>query len=215
MDASEISPLFLVWITSTASLQVGIDSFEIRRHVVAILRVVGHDKQDRLSCPASRVRVALAPFNHAQMEVVGVFLGDTWRFGAPCSLARLAASGSTGCFTTFCADRLDQRIVANRLHEDRAVVVPRRRRHIHLQGQRRVLLQQPVVNVLNRLEPGHATVVDVVRLVVEHGQLVDLAHDHAEVDLAVGGLPPARPTAPESSPSVSSSSGDGIGSSPA
>ena len=31
-------------------------------------------------------------------------------------------------------------------------------------------------------------VVDVVRLVVEDGELVDLADDHAEVGLAVGGL---------------------------
>ena len=51
-----------------------------------------------------------------------------------------------------------------------------------------VFLQHAVVDVLDGLEPGHARVVDVVRLVVEDGQFVDLADDFAEVDVAVGGL---------------------------
>ena len=45
-----------------------------------------------------------------------------------------------------------------------------------------------MVNVLNGLEPGHPRVVDMVGLVVENGEFVDLAHDLAEVGLAVGGL---------------------------
>ena len=86
------------------------------------------------------------------------------------------------------SDRLDQRVVADRLHEDRAVVVARRRRHVHLQRQAAVLLQHPVVDVLDALEPRHARVVDVVGLVVEDGEFLDLAHDLAEVGFAVGGL---------------------------
>ena len=83
---------------------------------------------------------------------------------------------------------LDQRIVADGLDEDRAVVVPRRGRHVHLERQAQVLLQHPVMNVLDALEPGQPRVVDMVRLVVEHGEFVDLAHDLAQVGLAVGGL---------------------------
>jgi hypothetical protein len=45
-----------------------------------------------------------------------------------------------------------------------------------------------VVDVLNTFEPGHLRVVDVVRLVVEHGELVDIADDLAEIGFAVGGL---------------------------
>ena len=83
---------------------------------------------------------------------------------------------------------LDQRIVAHRLHEDRTVVVARRGRHVHLKGQAQVFLQQPKVDILNALKPGQAAVVNVVRLVVEDRQLVDLAHDFAQIGVAVGGL---------------------------
>jgi hypothetical protein len=85
-------------------------------------------------------------------------------------------------------NRLDQRIVAHGLHENRAVVVARRGRHVDLERQPQVFLQQLVMNVLNALEPGHAWVMDVVRLVVEHGEFVDLSHDFAQVGLAVRGL---------------------------
>lgn len=75
----------------------------------------------------------------------------------------------------------DQRIIRHGLYENRAVSVLRRRRHIDLQRQRGPFLQKPVVNVLNRLEPGQARVMNVMRLVVQHHQLVDVADDHAEV----------------------------------
>ena len=44
-----------------------------------------------------------------------------------------------------------------------------------------------LMDVLDRLEPGHLRVVDVVRLVVEDGQFFDVADDLAQVGLAVGG----------------------------
>ena len=45
-----------------------------------------------------------------------------------------------------------------------------------------------MVDVLDAFEPGHLRVVNVMRLVVEYRQLVNLAHDFAEIGLAVGGL---------------------------
>ncbi len=85
-------------------------------------------------------------------------------------------------------DRLDERVVAHGLDENCSVVVARRRCHIYLDCQPEVLLQQAVVNVLNALKPCHSRVVDVVRLVIEHREFFDLAHDLAQVDVAVGGL---------------------------
>ena len=85
-------------------------------------------------------------------------------------------------------DCLDERVVAHRLHEDCSAVMAWGGRDVHLDGESQVFLQQPMVNVLDALEPGKAAIVDVVRLVVEDGELVDLAHDLAEVGLAVGRL---------------------------
>ncbi len=45
-----------------------------------------------------------------------------------------------------------------------------------------------MVNVLDALEPRQPAVVDVVRLVIEHGEFINLAHDFAQVSVAVGGL---------------------------
>jgi len=85
-------------------------------------------------------------------------------------------------------DRFDERIVAHRLHEDRAVLMPRCRGHIHLNREPQVLLQHRVMNVLDALEPCKAVVVNVVRLVVEDGQLINFADDFAQIDAAVIGL---------------------------
>ena len=49
-------------------------------------------------------------------------------------------------------------------------------------------MQHPMMNVLDRLEPCHARVMNMVRFVVEDGQFLDFADDLAEVGLAVGGL---------------------------
>ena len=85
-------------------------------------------------------------------------------------------------------DRLDQRIIANRLDENRAVVVARRGGHVHLQRQAAIFLQHPVVDVLNGFEPRHFRIVDVVGFVVEHGEFVDFADDFAKIGFAVGGF---------------------------
>lgn len=44
------------------------------------------------------------------------------------------------------------------------------------------------MDVLDALEPGQAVVVDVVRLVIEHGEFINLAHDLAEIGVAVRGF---------------------------
>jgi hypothetical protein len=46
-------------------------------------------------------------------------------------------------------DRLNQRIVGNGLHENRAIVVPLRCRYVHRESQGALFLQQPVVDVFN------------------------------------------------------------------
>ncbi len=84
-------------------------------------------------------------------------------------------------------DGLDERVVADSLDEDGAVVVARRGGHVHLERKAAILLEHLVVDVLDGLEPGHARVVDVVGLVVEDSQFLDLADEFAEVGLAVGG----------------------------
>ena len=81
----------------------------------------------------------------------------------------------------------DERVIRDRLNEDRSVVCTRCGRDVHLQRQRRTLLQQPVVNVFDGLEPGHLRIVDMVRLIVQHHQLVDVADDHAQVHFGVRG----------------------------
>src|SRR3990172_3024402 len=43
------------------------------------------------------------------------------------------------------------------------------------------------MDVLDGLEPCHARVVDMVRLVVQDHQLVNIAHYHAQIHLGVGG----------------------------
>ncbi len=41
------------------------------------------------------------------------------------------------------------------------------------------------MNVLNALEPGEPAIVDMVGLVIEHGEFIDLAHYLAEIGIAV------------------------------
>ena len=48
---------------------------QILGHVVAVARVVGHHEQDRLLAHLFVFGIRLAPFDHAQMDVVGIFLG--------------------------------------------------------------------------------------------------------------------------------------------
>ena len=84
-------------------------------------------------------------------------------------------------------DGFHQRVIGDGLHENPAVVVLGRRGNIHLQGEGGPFLLQAVVDVFDRFEPGHARVVDMVRLVVQHHQFVDVAHDHAQIHFGVGG----------------------------
>ncbi len=160
---------------------------QVRAHVVAVAGVVHHHEQHGLLAQRRVFGLALAPLLDAQLQVVGVFLGDDRAlvFSEP------GAAGGIRQYRMLdhvLGNGLDQRVVADGLHENRAVVVARRGGDVHLQRQAQVFLQQPMMNVLDRLEPGQARIVDVMRLVVEHGQLVDLAHDLAQIDAAVGGL---------------------------
>jgi hypothetical protein len=59
---------------------------------------------------------------------------------------------------------------------------------IDLQCQAAVFLEHLVVDVLDRLEPRHLGIVDVVRFVIEDGEFFDFPHDLAEVGFAVGGF---------------------------
>ena len=167
--------------------EVRISRLQIFRHLVAVAGVVRHHEEDRLFPHLPMLLARLSPLDHTQVQVVGVLLGE---LGALLlrELRPAGAVGKDGVLHHVLADRLHQRIVGDGLHEDRPVVVLRRRGDVHLQAQGAAFLQQTVVDVLDRLEPGELRVVDVVRFVVDHHQLVDVAHDHAQVHLRVGGL---------------------------
>jgi len=142
--------------------------------IVAIAGVVDHDEQHCLLAHVLVFGVALLPFLDAERQVVGELLVE---HGARLLVQALAAGciGQHRVLDDALVDRLDERVVADRLHEDRPVVVARRRRHVDLQGKAAVLLQHAVVDVADAAEPRHALVVDVMRLVVEDRELVDLA----------------------------------------
>ena len=82
------------------ALQLGADLLQVDAHVVAVAGVIHHHEQDGFLPERLVFRVALAPLLDTQLQVVGVLLGEQ-RAGRSCSFARLAASGSTGCLTTF------------------------------------------------------------------------------------------------------------------
>ncbi len=84
-------------------------------------------------------------------------------------------------------NRLHQWIVADRLDENGAVVVPGRRGKVELEGKAAVPAFQLGVQGLDLAKPlGVAP--HVVRLVVDHDEVRHGAHDDAEIDLAVGRL---------------------------
>ena len=87
------------------------------------------------------------------------------------------------------SDGLHQRVIADGLHENRSVLVLRRRGKIELGRQFASLQPQAVRDVLNVLEPGHLRVVDVVGFVVEDYQVGDIAYDLPQVHLRLIGLP--------------------------
>ena len=112
--------------------QLGVAPAQVFRHVVAVARVVGHDEEDRLFPQFGVLFVGFAPLDDPQIDVIGVFLGV---LGA-LLLGQLGAAGRIGqnwMLHHVLRDRLHQRIVGDRLHENRAVIVPRRCRHVHLE----------------------------------------------------------------------------------
>ncbi len=169
------------------SPEFGTDLFEVRAYFIAIPGVVHHDEEHRLLPQRLVVRIALAPLLHPKRKEVRILLREDGAL-VFVELGAAGGVGQDGMLDDVLVDGLDERVVGNRLDEDRAVVVARRGGHVDLEGEAAVLLEHLVVDVLNGLEPRHARIVDVVRLVVEDGKLVDLADDLAEVGLAVGGL---------------------------
>ena len=166
--------------------QLGADAFEVRADLVAVARVVDHDEQHRLLAERLVPDRALAPLLDAELQVVGVALGKD---GALLLDQTRAARGvrQHRVLDHVLADRLDERVVRHGLHEDRAVVVARRGGDVDLQREARILLEHPVMDVLDALEPRHPGIVDVVRLVVEDGQFRDVADDFAQIGPAFVG----------------------------
>ena len=107
--------------------------------LVAVASVVHHDEQHRLLAQSLMLGVTLFPFLNAELQIVRVMLGEN----RARVLLQATAAGGIGqhrMLDDILVDRFHQRIVGNRLHEDRAVVVPGRGGHIHLQRQASVFL---------------------------------------------------------------------------
>ena len=118
--------------------QVRVMPLKILGHVVAVAGVVGHHEQDGLLAHLFVLGIRLAPFDHAQMDIVGVFLGV---LGA-LALLQFRAAGGVGqhrMLDDVLRDGLHQRVIGHGLHEDRAVVVLGRGGHVHLHGKSRAL----------------------------------------------------------------------------
>ena len=132
-------------------------------------------------------RKSLFPFFDAKFEVVVVFFGENGAFSF-LQFCPAGGVGQDGVFDHILMDGFDERIITNRLNENRAFVVTRRGGHVHLQGETAILLQHPMVNILDGFEPCHFRVVNVVRLVVENSKLFDITNNFAQVGLAVSGF---------------------------
>ena len=168
-------------------MQFGTDFLEIRAHVITVSGVVHHDEQDGFLPKRLMLGVALAPLFDAEFEVVVIFFRED-RTG---SVAQFRAAGGIGqdrMLDDVLMDGLEERIVGNGLDEDRAVVMAWRSGHVHLEPKTAIFLQHSMVDVLDGFKPRHPRVVDVMRLVVENGQLLNFSHDLAEVGLAIGGF---------------------------
>ena len=169
------------------ALKLRADFFEVGADLVAVAGVVHHHEEHGLLSQGFVFGVALAPFFDAELQVVRIVLGED-------SALVLVQPGAAGgvrqhrLLDDLLVYGFDQRIVRDSLHKNSAVVVPGRGGHIHLQREARILLQHPVMNILDAFEPGHLRVMNVMGLVIEHGQLVNLADDFAQIGLAVGGL---------------------------
>ena len=169
------------------ALQLGADFLEVFADLVAVARVVHHDEEHSLFAEGVVLGLALAPLLDAEAEVIVVFLGED-RTLAVGEFRAAGGVGEHGVLDDVLVDGLDERVIGNGLDEDGAVVVARGGGDVDLEREAAVLLEHLVVDVLDGFEPCHARIVDVVRLVVEDGEFLDLAHDLTEVGLAVGGL---------------------------
>ena len=78
-------------------------------------------------------------------------------------------------------DCLDEGVIRHRLNENRAVIVARRCSDINLERQTSILLQHSVMDILNRLEPRHLGIVNVMGFIIEDGKFLDLADDFPQV----------------------------------
>src|ERR1700683_960320 len=66
--------------------------------------------------------------------------------------------------------------------------MPGRGRDIYVKCEAPLLLQHLIVNVVDGFKPSHASVLDVVGLVIKHGELVDFPDDFSKIGFAVGGF---------------------------
>ena len=95
------------------ALQFGADLLQVRADLVAVAGVVHHDEQHGFLAERLVFGVALAPFLDAELQVVGVFLGEDRAL----VLVQLGAAGGVGqhrMLDDVLVDGLDQRVVATR-----------------------------------------------------------------------------------------------------
>src|SRR5882762_1834478 len=99
---------------------------------VAIARVIYHDEQNSFFAEQFILGVALAPFFNPQRQVVLVSLAEDRAL----LLVKFVATGSirkNRMLNNILMNSFDQRIVSYGLNKNRTIVMPRSRRHVHLQ----------------------------------------------------------------------------------
>ena len=123
------------------TFQLGANFFQMGADLVAVAGVIHHNEQHGFFAQHFMLGIALAPFFDTELQVVLVFFGKD---GAGYVVAHPGAAGGIRQYRVLddvLMDSLDQRIIRHGLHEDRAVVVPWRGGHVHLQRKTVVLLQ--------------------------------------------------------------------------
>ena len=167
-----------------AARQLWTSALQISAYLVAIAGVVDHYEKHRLLPEHQMLGIALLPFLNAERQVVcEALMKDRtllWMKALPaCRVRQYRVLDDT------LMDGLHQGIVAHSLYEDCAVIAAWRSCYIDLKRKPTILLEHPVMDIADASEPSHSLVVDVVRFVVENGELVDLADQLSQVDLAV------------------------------
>ena len=105
--------------------------FQILGYIVAVLSVVGHDEQNGFLAKFLVLTVGLAPFLHAQGDIVGVFLGVSRAL----PFREFGSAGGIGkhrMFDHIWGDGFNQRVITDSLNEDCSVIVLRCGSHIDL-----------------------------------------------------------------------------------